>query len=489
MQTLILLDRLGKELLPLTDNTPVPLLPVAAKPLIEYTLEALAATGIQQALLVTGPHSEQVRTHIGTGQRWGLQLDYWVGRGEEDPDTLLRQLPPGEDAEWLMLRGDVLIAPLLPKFLAAARACDEPALHAVIDGRLAGMSLIRSRTDAASAIAWERLLAGSPGSQGKALIALADWPRPQLLDSLKNFHQSNLDAVAGRIADLELPGREIALGLRQGRNTTLSPRSLTVGVALIGSQCRIHPGARLADEVVISDQVIVDREAQLSNTVILPQTYIGELVTVSHAIVRGNDLIDVETGGIIKIVDAFLLANLKDAALTRGLSEGLNRVAGAVLLLLSLPLWPLAALAALLENPGRPWRSRRLRGNRIERGEWGQTQRREFTALEWATRIPPLAKLPWILNVVTGDLRLVGVEPVTTAEAALRQAEWERVADGSPAGLIGPTQLFIPPGAPPEERLMSDAFFAGQRNFNKELSILWSGLRQLFHPRTWLPAK
>jgi len=94
MQTLILLDRLGKELLPLTDNTPVALLPVAAKPLLDYTLEAIAAAGIKQALLVTGPHSEQVQTYVGTGQRWGLQLEYWIGRGEEDTATLLRQIPP-----------------------------------------------------------------------------------------------------------------------------------------------------------------------------------------------------------------------------------------------------------------------------------------------------------------------------------------------------------------------------------------------------------
>lgn len=489
MQTLILLDRLGKELLPLTDNTPVALLPVAAKPLIDYTLEAIAAAGIKQALLVTGPHSEQVQTYVGTGQRWGLQLEYWIGRGEEDTATLLRQIPPREDSEWLMLRGDVLIAPLLPIFLQAARARQETALHAVIDGRLAGMSLIRSNTDAVSTISWGTLVTGLPGRGSEALITLDGWPRTHLLDSLKNYHQSNLDAVAGRIPDLNLPGREIALGLRQGRNTTLSPRSLTVGMALVGDECRIHPSARFAEEVVISNQVIVDRDAHLSNAVILPQTYIGELVTVSHAIVRGNDLIDIDTGGTIKIVDAFLLADLKEAALTRGLSGGLNRVAGALLLLLSLPLWPLAVLAALLEHPGQPWRTHRLRGNRIERGEWGQTQRREFTILEWSTRIPPLAKLPWILSVITGDLRLVGVEAITKAEAAQRQEEWELLADGSPAGLIGPTQLFVPADAPPEERLMSDAFFAGQRDFNKEVAILWSGLLHLFHPRAWLPAR
>ena len=49
MHTILLLDRLGKELLPLTDQTPLPLLPVAARPLIEYTLELLVAAGLKRA--------------------------------------------------------------------------------------------------------------------------------------------------------------------------------------------------------------------------------------------------------------------------------------------------------------------------------------------------------------------------------------------------------------------------------------------------------
>ncbi|MDD1650143.1 MAG: NDP-sugar synthase, partial [Methylococcaceae bacterium] len=81
MHTIILLDRLGKELLPLTDMTPVALLPVASRPLIDYTLEMLATAGIKMATVVTGPFSEQLKVIIGSGQRWGLQLDFWAGRG------------------------------------------------------------------------------------------------------------------------------------------------------------------------------------------------------------------------------------------------------------------------------------------------------------------------------------------------------------------------------------------------------------------------
>ena len=46
------------------------------------------------------------------------------------------------------------------------------------------------------------------------------------------------------------------------------------------------------DGVVVSDDVIVDRHSTLRSTVILPHTYIGEMVDVSDSIVSTNYLIN-----------------------------------------------------------------------------------------------------------------------------------------------------------------------------------------------------
>ena len=41
--------------------------------------------------------------------------------------------------------------------------------------------------------------------------------------------------------------------------------------------------------------------------------------------------------------------------------------------------------------------------------------------------------------------------PLTPEEADSRVEDWEQVADQAPAGLIGPTQLNLPSGAPRED--------------------------------------
>jgi hypothetical protein len=275
--------------------------------------------------------------------------------------------------------------------------------------------------------------------------------------------------------------------LTVGLRSRVSPRSLRQGIAFVGNHCRIESSAEFYGEVVIANDVIVDQHAILRDSVVLPDTYVGELVDVQNAIVQGNCLIRVDTGAVLPVVETFLLADLREVTLSGTLAEPLNQVLGVLLLALSLPLWPLALAAALASNANAPLRETRLRGNRLEFDPFGARQRRVFVAWEWATAIPVLRYLLRLLAVVGGDLRLVGVEPLTPAQADDRLEEWEQVGDQAPAGLIGPTQLTLPANVPQEERLLSDAFYARQRSTARDLRYLLQGLGALFTRRAWWP--
>lgn len=483
MKTVILADRLGKELPPLTDNTSLALLPVAGKAVIEHTVDQLAAAGIKQAVVVLAAQADQVRELLGDGRRWGMGLEFALSRGEEPPGEILDKIPGGRAECYLLIRGDLLRGGSLADFLARAAERTDLVMHGTLGGHYAGVSLCRADEADLAPLRWPapaQAYAGAP----EALLEYGDagvYP----LDTLADFHRANLDAAAGDIAGLRIPGRETGLGLIQGRNTRMSPGSLKVGAAFVGSGCRIDPSAELRGVVVIADHVIIDRRARLTNTVVLPDTYVGELVDLRESIVRGNDLIRVDSGACLHVADAFLLADLRQTTLGMTFAAPLHRLAGLALLLLSLPLWPLAAWAAHLQNPGNLWVKRRLRGNRIGLSEFGQRQRLEFTAFEWNTRIPLLRALPRILAVISGDLRVVGVEAVTLEQAESRLTEWERLADNAPAGLLGPTQLRLSEDAPEEERLMSDAFYAAHRSMGKNCFYLFEGFATLFTRRAW----
>lgn len=481
MHAIVLADRFGSELEPLTADCPVALLPVAAKPLLVHCLEDLAQAGLAQITLVISRHAEALRTSLGSGARWGLSIEYVLSRGEEPPsDILARMQTPGEGT--LMVRGDVLRSACFKALLARIAAASRQPGELTFQQQRAHVIWYPDGPSAAllDAVAWPPV----PLKQDGASIDDNEGQVRTLTD-LAGYHRANLDAAAGRIPGLLVPGRAVALGLTVGRQTRISPRTLRQGIALVGSNCRIDHHAALSGEVVISDNVLVDRDAEIQDTVVLPNTYVGQLVHLSNAIVKGGELFRVDTGAHLKVTDTFLIADLGINGTSEYFTRPFNRLAGVGLLLLSLPLWPIAFLQALVRNPHRPLRRELLRGNRIALNEFGIRERTEFSSWEFACKGAILRYLPRLIAVARGDLRLIGTLPISAQAASERVDDWQRAADRAPSGLIGPSQLLLPPDATEEDVILSDALYARQRSIGKDLSLLGIGIRRLFRLENW----
>ena len=115
----------------------------------------------------------------------------------------------------------------------------------------------------------------------------------------------------------------------------------------------------------------------------------------------------------------------------------------------------------------------------------GNRPSRSFSLKQWNTRIPVLRYLPGLIAAVRGDLRLVGVSPLTPEESVARTEDWQMVRDQAPVGLLGPTQLTLTEDAPLEERLLSDAFYTRQQSAAENLRYLLLGLKMLFNGEAW----
>jgi MurNAc alpha-1-phosphate uridylyltransferase len=109
MKAMLLAAGRGERLRPLTDQHPKPLLLVRGKPLIVWHLESLARAGISEVVINLSWLGEQIRTRLGTGSQWGLQIEY----SEEKPEPLetgggiFRALPLLGPAPFLLVNGDV----------------------------------------------------------------------------------------------------------------------------------------------------------------------------------------------------------------------------------------------------------------------------------------------------------------------------------------------------------------------------------------------
>ncbi len=99
----------GTRLKPLTDKTPKPLLKVGEKPILEIILERLVTAGFHRFYISTHYMPDQVVSHFGNGEKWGVEIKYIHEETPLGTGGALGLLPKEEINEPLLLmNGDLL---------------------------------------------------------------------------------------------------------------------------------------------------------------------------------------------------------------------------------------------------------------------------------------------------------------------------------------------------------------------------------------------
>ncbi|MBS0453034.1 MAG: nucleotidyltransferase family protein [Proteobacteria bacterium] len=132
----------GERMRPLTDSTPKPLLRVQGKPLMQWTLEALARGGCRDVLVNTAWLGEQIPAHFGErftpDSQGDLALSYShegvdFGDALETAGGIVRALPQLADVFWVAA-GDV--------FAPAFEFTQQAMTRFAASGRLAHLWLV-----------------------------------------------------------------------------------------------------------------------------------------------------------------------------------------------------------------------------------------------------------------------------------------------------------------------------------------------------------
>jgi len=258
---------------------PKPLVPVATKPILFHTLDALSAAGVVEAALLTEPQTADIfRAAVGGGDRWGMTISYAECEADTDVRRALRIASDFIDGEPVLVqRADVILRERLREHIVGFAREDLDAL---------ALMLLRAHTAEPS----PRLAGGyllSPAAVSIMLDAPAS--RDPLARLRRHGSHVRVLDVAGCLA---CHGGESSL-LEANRHALASIHTELDTATLYGSEIQgpvvIHPSATLHNTLVRGPAIIGPR-SRLVDSYVGPYTSIGadvriEGTEIEHSIV------------------------------------------------------------------------------------------------------------------------------------------------------------------------------------------------------------
>ncbi len=132
MKSVILAAGKGMRLMPITSSRPKPMIPIAGKPLLEYTILGLKEAGIDEILLIVGYKEDIIRNYFGNGiDKFQIKIEY---KTQEEYLGTAHAFGYAKDfikdEPFLMIYGDLLVDPII--FKEALRKFNENKIEGLI---------------------------------------------------------------------------------------------------------------------------------------------------------------------------------------------------------------------------------------------------------------------------------------------------------------------------------------------------------------------
>jgi len=332
MQAVILTAGEGTRMRPLTLTRPKTMLPVAGKPILQHTLEALTDNGVGEIVMITGYHEEAVRDHFGDGSDFGAEISYI--RQEERLGTAHAIGHASEviEDDFIALNGDIIIDPLLiddliseylkrsPETLMVLREVDNPGPFGAVKldgdrvteiiekpgpGTDAG-NLINTGIYVFSPAIFDYIERTPLSGRGEyeitdsimmqvsddlpvtGLVSGRDWidvGRPwELLDAGEKLMKDLESSFEGEVED----GVTIHGPVVIGPGTIIRSGTYIQGPVYIGRDCDIGPNSYLRAYTCIGNGVSVGNAVEIKNSIIMDGTNVNHLSYVGDSVIGMN---------------------------------------------------------------------------------------------------------------------------------------------------------------------------------------------------------
>jgi NDP-sugar pyrophosphorylase family protein len=315
----------GTRLRPLTCTTPKTLIPIVNKPVIERQMLLLKSAGVKEVILAVSVMSKEIQDYFKDGKKLDIKIHY---TNEKHPMGTAGAIKLAEsylkDDNFFMLNGDVILnfdfADML-KFhkdhqgigTIASKLIEDPSRYGVLitdektnqllqflekdEYKPPGGKYIPMPINAGVYILEPDIFSYIPSNKK---VSIEKEVFPKAVNEMKLYHYPvrGIWKDVGKPYDL-LQGNimlmnDLLMNLKEKRHnlidasadihasTVLIPPCTIGENVVIRSQCRIGPN------VIIGDNVFIDSNSQIKDTIIYNESYISKNTEISYAIISDN---------------------------------------------------------------------------------------------------------------------------------------------------------------------------------------------------------
>lgn len=325
MIAMVMSAGIGERLRPLTYHTPKPMVPVLNKPVLEYTIENLAAHHVREVVINLGPQSRAIEDYFGNGTSFNIKINYSKEKNllgtaggvkkaqntiqkDPDPDFLVASGDNFSDIDFTKLiafhkkkKALITIAlkdvesrfeygiPILNSSGLIQKFIEKPSWGDIFGKQVnTGIYVFNKKI-------FETIPEKQPYDFGKQLL-------PRLLKLKKPIYGYRMDEFwtdIGNIAEyrkaqsvalnkhikIKFSGKEIKPNIWVGVKTTIESGTKMIAPCFVGNNCLIKKNATIGAYAIVGNGTIIDSEASIQHSVLWENVKIEKKVQLKNCIV------------------------------------------------------------------------------------------------------------------------------------------------------------------------------------------------------------
>jgi mannose-1-phosphate guanylyltransferase len=314
---ILLVGGFGTRLMPLTKNTPKPMLTVAGVPVTEHQLAMAKAAGITEIVLATSYLSEVFIPYFGDGSKWGMKIKYAVEREPLGTGGAIRNAAKLLDLteSVVILNGDVLSSHNLAEQIRQHEAHDaDVTLHLTevedarafgcvptdSDGRVSAFlekmeNPVTNQINAGCYVFNPRVIATIPLD---TVVSVERETFPQLVASgakvfgyLENAYWLDIGTPRALLkASIDIVKRSGDFLAMPG--STIDPTAVITGGSCIGPGTTVGAGTQI-DSSIIEAGCVIGANATISDSFVASGATVENNVKITSSFVTNSEILSI----------------------------------------------------------------------------------------------------------------------------------------------------------------------------------------------------